>query len=406
MINTKLFTILLLLTICNSWAKNVNVIAIAPINGQVSSCQCGGRDMGGLAKIHTVSYNYKTIGPVLLNGNNMDLLGNKTKNNLILQQLSKMNIAAVGVGWAELKGELLPEIMNVKTAGLPWVNCNLFYAGNPLTNRSVRYELNGVKYVITSAISDIRVKSPLLEEHAKELKVLPVTKSIFNEFISYKEGTDIFVVLSDMSIEDENELVVSYKDDKPLLIITSNGEKGIDDKRNKGRVFILNPGSKGLQTWQASYDSTAKVFDFIKSPIDSSIESNSETATAVDIYIRVAGNDSVISRSMLVTDKSDMITVLKNEIILFYAPNCDDCREIIENSLPNTKKVMKQRIRYTDITNASNYQKLMDLQKKTGMMTYGMPVAFYNGVLYDGKEKVGELFKIILSKSKLGRKGY
>ena len=332
--------------------------------------------------------------------NNMDPVGDKNKNNLILRQMAKMNLTGAGVGWADLKGCFGGVAASGRNGSLAWVNCNLNVSGKPMFREFVAILNNGVRYGITSAVSPARIKSPMMDGLAQKVTALPAPESAIKEAKKYWADTDVFIVLSDMTPEEENRLAEHFPAGKALLIVGSNGRQGPDSTRWPGKTSGLNPGEQGRQAWEIDYEPGTGRFQCTKVPVDSGVANDQETAAAVDIYWRVHERTGVPQKASGKQASETAIRILGNRdskaLTFFYSPKCGDCREFMENDLARAESLKLLAIQYVDITDLKNYEVLRCLQQRTGVQIREIPVAFYAGKLYDGKEMVDDLLKRVL----------
>ncbi len=195
----------------------------------------------------------------------------------------------------------------------------------------------------------------------QELRIKDFKEALFNLVEEKKKDVDFFIVISHLGPEQEREIAEE--------II------GINLIINGHIPVIYEPPLKIKNTIIVGAGEDAKRFG-----------KDEELSEKREEFQKIHKPDTLYSKKE------------GEEVLLFYSPECEQCKFIIEKFLPTMKKKYpgKFHIRFFNIENLENYLKLEEMEERYNDMDNEIPVMFAKGKVLGGKKEIIENFEKLI----------
>jgi len=363
-----------------------DVLFLGSIQGEIRECHCGGGPAGGLARIKTAveeyRRNYKGI-TIAGRGEQYGFQPDTTRDQIISQVISALKYDAVGLGATDFINGSGWLKRNIGYCGISYVNCNILYRNAPIAQSYRIVISNGRRVGFTSAISPEYLGTPVLNGKLTDIRALPAVKELKRAISDLSQKTDEMVVISHLSVEDESVLVKGYNSPKPLLLLTGRAFGGTDTSYTTKNVTVIKLGGLGrhaalVEIKQIKHNEPGRCFKL------------GDDFKQDAMLVKQLDEDYPLKESATFNLPKTLATRSKGaeSMVFYYAPDCPDCRQVINDSLVVWKERADINVEMVDISIPANYFRLMGDEKKSGTPTTDMPVVLYRNKIYSGKDDI------------------
>lgn len=363
-----------------------DVLFLGSIQGEIRECHCGGGPAGGLARIKTAVEEYRrnfTGVTVAGRGEQYGYQPDTIRDQTISKAIAALKYDAVGLGATDFINGSGWLKRNIGTCGISYVNCNVLYRNAPIAQSYRIIASNGRRVGITSALSPKYLKTPVFKDKLSGNMVLPAVKELQKVLTVLSQQTDEMVVISHLTAEDESALLKWYKSPKPLLLLTGRAFGGRDTSYTMENVTVVKLGGLGRHAAFVSNEPSGRNEPGKCFRLGDDFKQDARLAKQIDedypLKEPAAPN---LPKALAMRSKG------AENMVFYYAPDCPDCRQVINDSLVVWKERAGINVEMVDISVPANYFRLMGDEKKAGTPTTEMPVVLYRNKIYSGKDDI------------------
>jgi thiol-disulfide isomerase/thioredoxin len=362
------------------------VLCLGSIQGEMRECHCAGGPAGGLARIKTAVDEYRRTYKEMIMVGRGDQYGfqpDTLRDKTISKVISTFKYTAIGLGATDFinGGGWLKK--NINAGGITFVNCNVLWRNAPMARAYLIVASHGRRLGITSALSRQYLETPVFKGKLSDTRVLPAVKEILKVISELSKQADEIIVISHLTAVDEGKLLKGYSCAKPLLLLTGRPFGGKDTSYTEKNVTVIKLGGLGRHA------------AFIKDEPSGSQDRGKCFKLGGEfkpdgIITKLLDEVYPVKEPVLSNLPKSLGTKLKGAeaLVFYYAPDCPDCRQIINDSLPLWKERAGINVEMVDISVPANYFRLMEDEKKAGAPSTEMPVVLYRNKMYSGKEAI------------------
>jgi hypothetical protein len=274
------------------------------------------------------------------------------------------------------------------------VNCNLFLDGAPVFKPCLTIKRPWGQVLVTSAASPERIREYVPDSLWPGLEIKDPLKALIETIeINSLNGQPV-VIISFLNRQEEDLLLKRWDRQLPLLLLRT-GEKSMIDSASSGEnMTVIDLGSGGRCMGAAEFHQVAGNFTTALEVLDSTHREDAGLKRKIDLFYRTRGlyqrMPDLQQAHEPPTEKTGKPGKKSKLLTLYYSPECQDCLVLIDRHLKSAVQKGSLVLKMVDITAPENYLKLEDAQRALGRMTKNMPVARFEGALYDGKEEIVE----------------
>jgi len=365
----------------------IPIFYISSPNGLITYCHCPEEPYGGLSRRKKAIEKYKKIYPELLILDSGDILSpfpNPKKDSMFIELYKKIPLDAVCLGDQDFVEGFDFFEKNLKPF-IPYVCLNIFLNDKPFVTPYIIKEVRDKKILITGVISEdafMFIEDPKVQE----LRIKDFKEALFNLIEEKKKDVDFFIVISHLGPEQEREIAEEIIGIN--LIINGHIPVIYEPPLKIKNTIIVGAGEDAKRFGIIIVELTDTIIDFENKiiPLDERFGKDEELLEKREEFQKIHKPDTLYSKKE------------GEEVLLFYSPECEQCKFIIEKFLPTMKKKYpgKFHIRFFNIENLENYLKLEEMEERYNDMDNEIPVMFAKGKVLGGKKEIIENFEKLI----------
>lgn len=379
-------------------AEEKAVIAFhSPVNGSLEECNCQGGRKGGIARLKAYSDSLKQACPTAIfvsPGNWLTDYKNAAIDSLACSILKDLGFDAVALGPLDLTNGLGFILDQAPPGRVDWVNCNIYQGAITVFKPHIQVQRPWGSALITSAVSAERIREYVPDSLITDLEVKEPVDALIKTAEGYSFKNSPVVIVSYLTKPEEDSLLAKWDRQRPLLLLRPGQSSGIDSLAGRPGCPVIELGMSGRCGGTARYRENLGFIDAALEVLDTTRREDGTLKMKADLFYRTRG----LYKRMVLEHENGAADAVKinnppartKQLTLYYSPECPDCLTLIERQLKPLVRRGCFSLKAVDITVPGNYLMLVEAQKKTGLMTKNIPVAGFEGRLYDGKEEITE----------------
>ena len=317
------------------------------------------------------------------------------RDSIFFEAFNRIEYTAVGIGDQEFAEGVPFFLKRLKLSKNPFLSTNLYYKNSLLTPPYLIRKVGDLRIGIVSLLNPT-LFSFYIKKKKEGLQVADPFLSFESILPEIESKADIIILLSHLGYHKEKQIAKEFEEID--VILSGHNCIKTDSPKVINQTILAGAGAGGkFVGFLQLLIRNKKIFNFSHKIIPLSPE-------IADDPLLMKITQPYFDRIEKWRPRPPPIKKLEKSegrrVKFFYAPDCEHCKRIMEDFLPEIKvKHPDLYIEYLSIDEPENYRLLENIEKRLGGRHYDIPVIVFGNRILGGEKEIREKLEGLLENS-------